>query len=154
MIRRARVSDIERLDHILFQVQDVHANGRPDIFIKGAKKYNDEQLTAIINDDQRPIFVYTDDNDMVLGYAFCIYEYVENNSMHKMKTLYIDDLFVDEKYRRKHIATYLYQYVLQEASNNDCYRVTLNVWCLNGSAMKFYEKMGMNKLKIVMEQIV
>ena len=44
MIRRARVSDIERLDHILFQVQDVHANGRPDIFIKGAKKYNDEQL--------------------------------------------------------------------------------------------------------------
>ena len=154
MIRRARVSDIERLDHILFQVQDVHANGRPDIFIKGAKKYNDEQLTAIINDDQRPIFVYTDDNDMVLGYAFCIYEYVENNSMHKMKTLYIDDLCVDENYRRKHIATYLYQYVLQEASNNDCYRVTLNVWCLNGSAMKFYEKMGMNKLKIVMEQIV
>ena len=154
MIRRARVSDIERLDHILFQVQDVHPNGRPDIFIKGAKKYNDEQLTAIINDDQRPIFVYTDDNDMVLGYAFCIYEYVENNSMHKMKTLYIDDLCVDEKYRRKHIATYLYQYVLQEASNNDCYRVTLNVWCLNGSAMKFYEKMGMNKLKIVMEQIV
>ena len=154
MIRRARVSDIERLDHILFQVQDVLANGRPDIFIKGAKKYNDEQLTAIINDNQRPIFVYTDDNDMVLGYAFCIYEYVENNSMHKMKTLYIDDLCVDEKYRRKHIATYLYQYVLQEASNNDCYRVTLNVWCLNGSAMKFYEKMGMNKLKIVMEQIV
>lgn len=154
MIRRARVSDIERLDHILFQVQDVHANGRPDIFKKGAKKYNDEQLTAIINDDQRPIFVYTDDNDMVLGYAFCIYEYVENNSMHKMKTLYIDDLCVDENYRRKHVATYLYHYVLQEASNNDCYRVTLNVWCLNGSAMKFYEKMGMNKLKIVMEQIV
>ena len=154
MIRRARVSDIERLDHILFQVQDVHANGRPDIFIKGAKKYNDEQLTAIINDDQRPIFVYTDDNDIVLGYAFCIYEYVENNSMHKMKTLYIDDLCVDENYRRRHIATDLYHYVLQEASNNDCYRVTLNVWCLNGSAMKFYEKMGMNKLKIVMEQIV
>ena len=154
MIRRARVSDIEHLDHILFQVQDVHANGRPDIFIKGAKKYNDEQLTAIINDDQRPIFVYTDDNDMVLGYAFCIYEYVENNSMHKMKTLYIDDLCVDENYRRRHIATDLYHYVLQEASNNDCYRVTLNVWCLNGSAMKFYEKMGMNKLKIVMEQIV
>ena len=112
MIRRARVSDIERLDHILFQVQDVHANGRPDIFIKGAKKYNDEQLTAIINDDQRPIFVYTDDNDMVLGYAFCIYEYVENNSMHKMKTLYIDDLCVDENYRRRHIATDLYHYVL------------------------------------------
>ena len=154
MIRRARVSDIERLDHILFQVQDVHATGRPDIFIKGAKKYNDEQLTAIINDDQRPIFVYTDDNDMVLGYAFCIYEYVENNSMHKMKTLYIDDLCVDENYRRRHIATDLYHYVLQEASNNDCYRVTLNVWCLNESAMKFYEKMGMNKLKIVMEQIV
>ncbi len=74
--------------------------------------------------------------------------------MHKMKTLYIDDLCVDENYRRRHIATDLYHYVLQEASNNDCYRVTLNVWCLNGSAMKFYEKMGMNKLKIVMEQIV
>lgn len=154
MIRRARLTDMARLDHILYQVQDVHATGRPDIFIKGAKKYTDEQLASIILDDDRPIYVYTDDNDMVLGYAFCIYEYVENNSMHKMKTLYIDDLCVDEKYRRQHIATYLYQYVLNEALNNGCYRVTLNVWCLNESAMKFYEKMGMNKLKIVMEQIV
>ena len=154
MIRRARVSDIERLDHILFQVQDVHANGRPDIFIKGAKKYNDEQLTAIINDDQRPIFVYTDDNDMVLGYAFCIYEYVENNSMHKMKTLYIDDLCVDENARGKKVGTSLYNYVLQFAKDAGCYNVTLNVWACNNSALKFYEKCGLSVQKIGMEKIL
>ena len=154
MIRRARVSDIERLDHILFQVQDVHANGRPDIFIKGAKKYNDEQLTAIINDDQRPIFVYTDDNDMVLGYAFCIYEYVENNSMHKMKTLYIDDLCVDENARGKKVGTSLYNYVLQFAKDAGCYNVTLNVWACNNSALKFYEKCGLSVQKIGLEKIL
>ena len=70
------------------------------------------------------------------------------------KTFYIDDLCVDENVRGKHIGTHLYKYVLSEAKKKGCYHVTLNVWCLNESAMRFYEKCGLSPLKITMEQIL
>ena len=39
-IRRAEKNDIPRVEEILYQVHDVHATARPDLFIKGKKKYS------------------------------------------------------------------------------------------------------------------
>ena len=154
-IRRAQVKDIKRINELLQQVLTVHANGRPDIFIQGTTKYTDEELVDIINNDETPIFVCVDDNDITLGYAFCIHEEIKgSNNMHDMKTLYIDDICVDEACRGKHIATALYRHVEKYAKESGCYRVTLNVWEINPIAKKFYEKMGMKPLKTVMENIL
>ena len=60
------------------------------------------------------------------------------------KSLYIDDLCVDENMREQHIGTRLYEHVLEEAKKLGCYHVTLNVWCLNESAIRFYEKCGLS----------
>lgn len=155
MIRRAEVKDIERINALLQQVLTVHANGRPDIFIAGTTKYTNEELAEIVKDDSKPIFVSTDENDIVLGYAFCVFEEVKNcNNMYDMKTLYIDDICVDEESRGKHVATGLFEYVKQFAKESDCYRVTLNVWDCNPTAMKFYQKMGMKPLKVAMETVL
>jgi len=152
-IRRARISDIPRLDDLLYQVHRVHSTGRPDIFRTGNKKYTDDELCAILADDTTPVFVATDDSDVVQGYAFCVYQQVKGDrSLMDRKTLYIDDLCVDEALRGQHIGQTLYRFVLEEAARQDCAAVTLNVWCLNEGAMKFYEKCGMTPLKIVMEQ--
>ena len=56
-IRRARQCDVEDINKLLYQVHRVHSEGRPDIFRPGNKKYTDEELTEIIQDDKRPIFV-------------------------------------------------------------------------------------------------
>ena len=148
MIRTATIKDLPSLNHLLFQVNNVHADGRPDLFQHGSKKYNDEQLIKVIEDDTRPIFVFENDEHQILGYAFCITQHNFENK----KTLYIDDLCVDEKCRGQHIGKQLYQYVVDYAKKNDYYHITLNVWCLNESAMKFYESCGMTPLKIMMEQ--
>ena len=71
MIRRAENRDIPRLLELLSQVLEVHAAGRPDIFISGTTKYGPEELEEILKDDGRPVFVSTDGEDRVLGYAFC-----------------------------------------------------------------------------------
>ena len=71
-----------------------------------------------------------------------------------MKTLYLDDLCVDEAYRGRHVGTALYEAVLALAKESGCDRVTLNVWSLNDSAMRFYEKCGMHRLKVTMEQML
>ncbi|MBQ9784967.1 MAG: GNAT family N-acetyltransferase [Clostridia bacterium] len=152
-IRKAEERDIPRLNDLLYQVHLLHATGRPDIFRTGNKKYTDAELCAILSDARTPVFVAVDDTDCVMGYAFCVYEEVKGDlSLMDRKTLYIDDLCVDEGLRGQHIGASLYRYVLDVAQKNGCSAVTLNVWCLNAGAMKFYEKCGMTPLKVVMEQ--
>ena len=154
-IRRATEKDMNGLNKLLMQVLMVHHNGRPDIFKPNAKKYTDEELKEIILDDMSPIFVGVDENDEVLGYAFCkLIQHIDNNILTDIKTLYIDDLCVDEDKRGMHIGKQLYDYVLAFAKESNCYNVTLNVWSCNESAMKFYEKCGLVPQKVGMEVIL
>ncbi len=153
-IRRAEKKDLDGINNLLRQVLEVHHNGRPDIFKGNAKKYTDDELLEIIADDQRPIFV-AEDNDKVEGYAFCVFQqHIKNNILTDIKTLYIDDLCVNENCRGKHIGRSLYEYVLDFARCEGCYNVTLNVWALNEGALGFYEKMGLVPQKIGMEKIL
>ena len=155
-IRRAENRDIPRIHELLTQVNNVHAHGRPDLFKAGNRKYTDRQLETIIaNREQTPIFVFVDDQDVVLGYCFCIIEqFINDNNRTDVKTLYIDDLCVDESYRRKHIAKQLYAYTLDYARNNGFYNITLNVWECNPGARAFYDKCGMKPLKTYLETIL
>lgn len=155
IIERATEKDIDGINHLLNQVLMVHHNGRPDLFKANAKKYTDEELKVILVDDSRPIFAAKDENDRVLGYAFCVMQqHLNNNILTDIKTLYIDDLCVDEEIRGQHIGSKLYDYVLTYAKEQGCYNVTLNVWSCNEGAMKFYEKCGLKPQKIGMETIL
>ncbi len=155
MIRRAELKDMEGLKRLLLQVNNVHNAGRPDIFIKDCMKYNDGELEEIIKDDERPIFVFVDENNYMLGYAFCVVEdHHGSNNLVDMKTLYIDDLCVDENSRGQHIGKSLFEYVKNYAKNSGFYNLTLNVWALNENAHRFYDSMGMKILKYGMETIL
>lgn len=156
MIRRAEQRDIPDILKLLVQVDMVHHNGRPDLFKGPATKYNAEQLSAILQDDSTPVFVLTDDSDThVLGHAFCIHKQILNDSvLTDIKTLYIDDICVDENARRQHVGKRLYDAVLEYARASGCYNVTLNVWTCNPEAQAFYEHCGMKPQKTGMETIL
>ena len=153
IIRQAQESDIPQVASLLYQVHDVHATGRPDLFVKGERKYTDEELKEIFSDEvTRPVFV-AEENDNILGYVFCIFEEIEESrSRYGVKSLYIDDLCVDEKARGTGIGSSLYDYVLAYAKEQICNRITINVWALNESARRFYEKKGLVPLKTTMEK--
>lgn len=153
-IRKAEEKDIPRITNLLLQVHKVHSDIRPDLFRRGSKKYDENELKEIISDNERPIFTAVDEKDCVLGYAFCVFQHFGDKSLEKHDTLYIDDLCVDENMRGMHIGTALYKYVLNFAKDSGCYNVTLNVWEGNESAKKFYEKMGLFVQKYSMEKIV
>ena len=154
-IRRAKRKDLNRINDLLLQVCMVHHKGRPDLFRFGAKKYTNEELEEILEDEERPVFVAVDENDYVLGYAFCIFQqHKENAVLTDVKTLYIDDLCVDERKRGRHIGKTLYEAVIAFAKEQECYNVTLNVWSLNENAMKFYQSCGMIPQKIGMETLL
>ena len=154
MIRFAIEKDIPKIIDLLRQVCLVHHKGRSDIFKVGTK-YSAEELKVILNDESRPILVSVDKNDIVQGYCFCIYQCHENNSvLTDIKTLYIDDLCVDETLRGKHIGKELYESAVELAKETGCYNLTLNVWSCNQSALKFYESLGLLPQKIGMELIL
>lgn len=146
---------MEGINRLLLQVCMVHHEGRPDLFRAGARKYTDEELRQIIHNDEKPIFVAVDEKEELLGYAFCIFErHEDSHAFTDITSLYIDDLCVDETLRGQHVGKSLYEYVLGFAKEHGCYNVTLNVWCCNESAMKFYEACGLKPQKIGMEVIL
>lgn len=153
MIRKAMKTDIPRIHELLRQVNEIHQQGRSDLF-KLANKYQDDELEELLNDEKRPIFVITN-HDEVQGYAFCILEEIHHsNLLYELKTLYIDDFCIDEACRGTHLGTQLMSYVKEYAKSCGCYNVTLNVWSFNESAIKFYKKCGMFPQKIKMETIL
>lgn len=154
-IRRAANQDMAGINKLLDQVLMVHHNGRPDLFKSNTRKYMDKELLELIADDTRPVFVGVDEAGRVMGYAFCIFECHENNNiLTDIKTLYIDDLCVDETLRGQHVGKQLYEYVLKFAKEQGCYNVTLNVWECNPGAKKFYESCGLTPYKTGMEKIL
>lgn len=154
-VRRADIRDMEAIERLLIQVNMVHHRGRPDLFRIGKKKYTGDQLEKILCDDNRPVFVAVDEEDRVLGYAFCVFrQHPDDNILTDIRTLYIDDLCVDEKVRGQHIGKFLFEQVRAFAAGAGCYNLTLNVWSLNESAIRFYEACGLKPQKITMETIL
>ena len=150
MIRKAKQEDIKRIIELLHQVNMVHHVIRPDLFKPHTTKYSEKELESLLKDDSNPIFVY--DDGMVLGYAFCQVSEVRNNQLlEDIKSLYIDDICVDEKARGKHIGKSLYEHVLDYAKSIGCNNITLNVWEGNDPALQFYKNMGMKVQKTTME---
>ena len=154
IIRPAEERDLPRVGALLMQVNEVHHEIRPDLFKTGARKYTDDELRVIFRDPKTPVFVCEDGGEVV-GYAFCIVQAHENdNNLVDGKTLYLDDLCVDENARGRGIGTSLYRFVLDYAKKTGCHNLTLNVWEGNAPALGFYRKCGMKVQKTGMERIL
>ena len=149
MIRRANANDLEAVNRLLEQVLGVHHQGRPDLFRSSGKKYTDEELLRIFSNPDTPVFVYEDGE--VLGYTFCIAQSQDSGSLMPLRTLYVDDLCVDETARGRHIGQALFDYVKAYAKDNGFYNITLHVWECNPSAKAFYEVQGLKPQYTSME---
>ena len=150
-IRLAESRDIPGMINLLHQVGDVHHQIRPDIFRPGALKYTPEQLEMLLMDENKPIFV-CDMDGFVAGYCFCVLKTFRDHETFTNRTeFYIDDLCVDENRRKQGIATALFDHAVEFAKQRRYDAVTLNVWCGNDGAMKFYEKAGLKPRNILME---
>ena len=150
-IRFAEEKDIPQMIDLLKQVGQVHHEARPDLFRAGAQKYDEAALKRLLADPNRPIIAGVEEDKMI-GYAFCILQEIKGDPvLCDRKTLYIDDLCVDQAVRGGGVAQAIYQGVLDYARSIHCDAVTLNVWCGNDRAMHFYEKCGFKPQKIGME---
>ena len=153
-IRFATEKDIPQMIDLLRQVGEVHHQIRPDLFRAGAQKYDEAALRRLLENPDRPILAAEEDGAMV-GYAFCILQITRDDPvLCDRRVLYIDDLCVDENHRGRGIAGALYRRSLELAKELSCDAVTLNVWCGNDNAQRFYENCGLRQQKIGMEKVL
>ena len=151
-ICRGEERHIPGMLRLLGQVGQVHHEIRPDIFRDGALKYDDKALEALLREENKPIFI-GEDGGQVLGYCFCVLKDYRGSGVQTDRIeLYIDDLCVEEAARGQGVATALYRYVKAFAREIGCSHISLNVWCGNDGAQRFYEKMGLKPRHIIMEQ--
>lgn len=151
-IRPAEARDLDAVNGLLRQVLAIHHEGRPDLFNAEGKKYTDGELLKIFADPATPVFVY-ESGGAVLGYAFCELQEQGSGSLRTLRTLYLDDLCVDEKARGHHVGKALFEHVRAFARESGCYNLTLHVWECNPGARAFYESLGMAPQYTSMELI-
>ena len=153
-VRLAKQDDVKRILDLLSEVLEIHHRGRPDIFKPNTVKYTENELLSMLGDENSPIFV-VEKATRVVGYAFCIIEETKsNNILYDARSLYIDDLCIDENERGSGIGRALYEHVCEYARSIGCTSITLNVWECNEGAKRFYEKLGMLPKKTVMEKLL
>ncbi len=154
-VRRAGWDDIPGILELLVQVDMVHHRGRPDLFKGPATKYSAEELEDIVQNDSTPVFVCVNEEGTVMGHAFCIHKQItDDRVLTDVRTLYIDDICVDEAFRGQGVGRALYDHVVGYATEHDFYNITLNVWSCNPGAVRFYETMGLVPQKIGMEKLL
>ncbi|MGN1345883.1 MAG: GNAT family N-acetyltransferase [Eubacteriales bacterium] len=153
-VRCAVPEDRVRIMPLQKEIADLHHAGRPDLFRTEARFYSEANFNAMLAHPDHRIFIAEADGT-VAGYVFAVIKHARNHSTYvDFDQFYIDDICVAERFRRHGIASALFERCTEQARADGCYNIELNVFCFNGDAIAFYEKMGMRPMIQRMEVIV
>lgn len=151
MIRYATREELERVNELRKIVNEVHCNGRPDIFKDGFCKELQDFIYTLWESDNSDVIVALRDNK-IFGFA-CV-DYVEKSeSPYNLarRFYHINEFGVDEKYRRQGVATELFDFIKKEATAKKFDKIELDMWEFNDDALKFYESVGLVTYRRFME---
>ena len=136
------------------QVNDLHVEGKPDVFKAG---FNDElynHIYDIWNDPEQEIVV-ADADGIICGFAVVHHIYkAENPFMFERDFIDVDEFCVDERFRRQGIATEIITFIKEYTKEKGFKRIELNMWEFNQGALEFYEAVGFNTYRRYMELFV
>jgi len=135
-VRRGRRSDAHAFLELLTSLARFEKLKPPD------KNTSRRLVEDVFAKRRLGLFVAIRGTDLV-GYALYFYSY---SSFLGRPTLYLEDIFVDEKHRKEGIGTSLFRRCLKEAASKGCGRMEWAVLTWNRNAIRFYEKAGAKRL--------
>lgn len=149
MIRNIRKSDYQAVDRLLLQLHKVHIGGRPELFLPLEHFMSEESFNNLIEDEEM-ITILAERNFKVVG--CCFVSLLSHSGMVRMRTAYIDQLVVDEKYRKRGIGKKLFKFAEKRAKELGAKRIDLMVWGHNRIAIHAYETYGMTPQMYIYEK--
>ena len=140
-IRLAKVNDIENIINLQVQTFEIHLKARPDWFKE--TPLNFDYIKNMIEAKDGDIFI-AEENNKIIGYCIIyIRKYKDHAIFEDMENIEIDEMCIDENYRKKGIGKKLFDQVKIYGKGINAGSIELQVWDFNKDAIKFYEKMGM-----------
>ena len=154
VIRFAKEDELERINVLRKQVNDLHVEGKPDVFKPGFNEELQNYVYYIFKDPEQKIVVADKDGE-ICGFAILHHIYKPENPFMKVRDfLDIDEFCVDEKHRREGIATAMVEFIKNFAIDQGYHRLELNMWEFNQDALAFYEAAGFKTFRRYMEMFI
>ena len=149
--RFAREDELDRINELRRQVNDLHVEGKPDVFKPGFCDELRDYIHAIWEDPNKEIVV-ADLDGTVCGFA--VLNHImrpENPFMYERDFLDIDEFGVDEAFRRQGAASEMVRFIRNWAKEKGYRRLELNMWEFNLGALAFYEASDFRTYRRYME---
>ena len=135
----ARREDLPGVNELRRQVNELHVEGRPDIFRPGFGEELEDLASMMLDSDGAEILIAEQDG-VVCGFAMV--EYVDRpESPYNLARRYshVAEFGVDAAFRRRGVATALMDAVREDAHVRGISRIELDVWAFNRDAVAFYD---------------
>ena len=154
IIRFAKENELVRVNELRKQVNDLHVEGKPEVFKAG---FNDELRDYIYNiwDDPEQEIVVADLDGTICGFAV-LHHIVKAATpfMYERDFIDVDEFCVDKDYRRQGVASEMITFMRNYAREKGFNRIELNMWEFNQDALAFYEAVGFKTYRRYMEMKV
>ena len=150
-VRFAREADLDQVNKLRKQVNDLHVEGKPEVFKPGFCDELRDYIHVIMKNPQEKIAVAELDGRIV-GYA--VLNHIirpETPFMFERNFLDVDEFGVDEDCRRRGVAGAMIAFIRDFAKENSFDRIELNMWEFNRNALAFYEAAGFTTYRRYME---
>ena len=154
IVRFAKENELGRVNELRKQVNDIHVEGKPDVFKPGFGEELRDFVNVIWNDPEQEIVVAEDDG-VICGFAVLHHiNKPENSFMKERDFIDIDEFCVDKDHRRKGAASAMVSFIKEFAKEKGFKRIELNMWEFNQNALAFYEAAGFKTFRRYMEMMI
>ncbi|WP_426711195.1 GNAT family N-acetyltransferase [Cetobacterium sp. SF1] len=147
IFREGKLSDCDKLIDLYEELDNLHLENHPEIFITPNFRGRPEPyIKAIIDNPERALIV-AEKNSEIIGMAECCIKESSKFPLYKpMKWVQLDIIAVKKEYQSEHIGSALLKEVTDWAKEKEINRVQLTVFNFNERAMDFYEHKGFKTL--------
>ncbi len=138
LIRKAKISDAKEISKLIIELAKFEKLKPPGTL--AIKRLIADAFRA------KPLFniLVAENKNRLIGYAFYFFTY---STFLAKPTLYLEDIFVTEKFRNEGIGKLLFDELLKIAKSNKCGRLEFTVLDWNKNAMRFYKRYNAKIMK-------
>ena len=151
-IRTATINDYESVIKIISQVQDMHVEWRPDIYMHNDNLISKEVFEKIV--ESNTFFVAENDNEKIVGVLEIAFRHIESPAHVTRDIIFIDTMAVAEKYRGLGVGHKMFEFLKIMKIEKNMDGIELQVNARNRDAYEMYKKYGFTEKSINMELLV
>lgn len=141
MARFADIRDKEQINALRKEVNDLHVQGRPDMFKPGFDRELQDHVDVYLNGENG--YAAVEERDGAVAGMVLVDYIVRPETPYAMERRYchISEICVEKRFRRQGVGKALLDFVREDAQSKGFPRIELDVWGFN-DALGFYEAEG------------